>query len=103
MNTPSYHLQNDKWYRSKAVAWKTGRQQVLQPDRAESDKHFSRSRTLRSASIATDRAGNERGVNVCKKSWFVSRGFTPNTNPILISNAWTTWAFQANFMFNPVL
>jgi hypothetical protein len=95
----------DKGYRAKAVAWKTGRQHVLQPDEdwAESDKQFKRSQTLRSASIATDRAGNERGVNVCKRSWFVSRGFTPNMNPTLINNAWATWSFQANFMFNPVL
>ena len=93
----------DKGYRAKAVAWKTGRQHVLQPDWAESDKHFSRIQTLRSASIATDRAGNERGVNVCKRSWFVRRGFTPSMNPILISNAWATWSFQSNFMFSPVL
>jgi hypothetical protein len=93
----------DKGYRAKAVAWKAGRQHVLQPDWAESDKHFSRGQTLRSASIATDRAGNERGVNVCKRSWFVSRGFTPSMHPTLISNAWATWSFQSNFMFSPVL
>ena len=93
----------DKGYRAKAVAWKTGRQHVLQPDWAESYEHFSRIQTLRSASIATDCAGNEKGVNVCKRSWFVRRGFTPSMNPILISNAWATWSFQANFMFSPVL
>ena len=93
----------DKGYRAKAVAWKCGRQHVIQPDWAESDKHFSRSQTLRSASIATDRSGNERGVKVCKRSWFIMRGFTPNMSPTLINNAWTTWSFQANFMFNPVL
>jgi hypothetical protein len=93
----------DKGYRAKKIAWKCGRQLVLQPEWAESDKRFSRKETLLSASVATDRSGNERGVNVSKRSWFVSRGFTPNMNPQLINNAWTTWSFQANFMFSPVL
>lgn len=37
-------------------------------DWVKRDKQFKRSQTLRSASIATDRAGNEKGVNVCKRS-----------------------------------
>ena len=40
---------------------------------------------LFSVSIAADRGGNERGVNVSK------------------SDAWMTWYFQCNFMYNPVL
>jgi len=93
----------DKGYRAKMVAWKCGKQLVLQPEWAESDKHFSRKQTMLSASVATDRAGNERGVNVSKRSWFVERGLTPNMSPQLINDAWTTWSFQSNFMFDPVL
>jgi hypothetical protein len=90
-------------YRAKMVAWKCGKQKVMQPEWAESDKRFRRDQTLLSASVATDRGGNERGVNVCKRAWFVSRGFLPNMSPKQLNDAWTTWAYQANFMFNPVL
>ena len=60
------------------VAWKYGKQNVLQPEWAESDKKFRRGQTLLSASVAMDHRGNERGVNVCKRAWFVSRVFLPN-------------------------
>ena len=93
----------DKGYRAKMVAWKTGKQQVLQPVWAESDRRFGRNETLLSASVATDRAGNERAVNVCKRAWYVSRGFTQNMSPKQMNDAWMTWSFQANFMHNPVL
>ncbi len=93
----------DKGYRAKMIAWKTGKQHVRQPIWAESDKRFGRKETLLSADVATDRAGNERGVNVCKRAWYISRGFTPNMSPKRMNDAWTTWSFQSNFMFNPVL
>ena len=64
-----------KGYRAKLVAHREGGQLVLQPDFAESDKRFSSSQTLRSASVATDRGGNERAVNVAKRAWFLKRGF----------------------------
>ena len=85
------------------VAWKTGKQHVIQPEWANSDRQFGRDETLRSASVATDRAGNERGVNVCKRAWFISRGFMQNMSPERMNDAWATWSFQANFMFNSVL
>ena len=56
----------DKGYRAKKVAWRTGKQLVIQPEWAESDKKFGRKKTMLSASVATDRLGNERAVNVCK-------------------------------------
>ncbi len=93
----------DKGYRAKMVAWKCGKQKVLQPEWAESDKRFKRDQTLMSASVATDRGGNERAVNVCKWAWSVRRGFLPNISPKQLNKARTTWSFHANFMFNPVL
>jgi len=42
------------------VAWKNGKQKVLQPDYANSDRRFNRIETLASASVASDRGGNER-------------------------------------------
>ncbi len=93
----------DKGYRAKMIAWKTGRQLVRQPIWAESDKRFGRKETLITACVATDRAGNERAVKVCKMAWYVRRGFYPNMSARRLNDAWTTWSFQANFMFKPVL
>ena len=78
-------------------------QLVLQPDFAESERRFNRSQTLRSASVASDRGGNERAVNVAKRSWFLKRGFLKNSSAKRMNNAWMTWSFQSNFMYDPVL
>ena len=93
----------DKGYRAKAVAHRAGKQLVLQPAFAESDKHFNRNQTLLSAPVATDRGGNERAVNVAKQSWYVKRGFQLCTEPKQLNDAWLTWSFQSNFMYAPIL
>ncbi len=93
----------DKGYRAKMAAWKNGKQHVLQPDWAESDRRFGRSETVTSASVASDRGGNERSVNVSKRAGYISRGFQPNMCPVRFNKAWRTCAFQSNFMFQPVL
>ena len=94
----------DNGYRAKMVAWRTGKQLVLQPEWAESDKRFRRDQTLLSASVAADRGGGgERAVKVCKWVWYISRGFLPNMSPKQLNKAWTTWSFQANLILNPVL
>ena len=54
----------DKGYLAKKVAWGTGKQLVVQPEWAESDKKFGCNNTMLSASVATDRSCNERAVNV---------------------------------------
>ena len=88
----------DKGYRAKMVAWRVGKQMVMQPDWAESDRRFGRNQ-----SYAPHRGGNERAVNVCKRAWFISRGFQQNQSAKQLNDAWLTWSFQANFMFAPVL
>lgn len=93
----------DKGYRAKMAAWKNGKQQVLQPDWAASDRHFNRLQKIASASVASDRGGNERSVNVSKRAGYISRGFKPNMCPRRFNQAWRTWCFQSNFMFKPVL
>ena len=65
----------DKGYRAKMAAWQHGRQLVLQPDFKDSDKRFNRNQTISSASVASDRGGNERVVNVSKRAGLISRGF----------------------------
>ena len=72
------------------VAWKCGKQNVFQLEWAKSDKIFRRDQTLLSASLAMDCGGNERGVNVCKRAWFVSRGFLLIMSHKQLNDAWTT-------------
>ena len=93
----------DKGYRARMAAWKSGKQGVLQPTFAPSDRRFSGKETKISASIASDRGGNERAVNVSKRSAYICRGFRPNMNPERFDMAWRSWSFKSNFMFKPVL
>ena len=37
------------------------------------------------AYVAHDRSGNERGVNVCKRSAVLKRGLVPGMNPIRLN------------------
>ena len=85
------------------MAWKTGRQGVLQPTFAPSDRRFKGSETKISASIASDRGGNKRAVNVSKRAAYISRDFRPKMNSERFDIAWRTWNFKSNFMFKPML
>lgn len=61
---------NFKGYQVKAVAWKSGKQHVLQPDWAESDKHLnSLNFTIQQLIWLAI-----KGMCVCKRAWFMSRG-----------------------------
>lgn len=93
----------DKGYCAKMTVWKSGKQHVLQPDWADSDQCFNCNETLGSASVASDRGGNERSVNVSKRVGYISTGFKPNMSPVCMNKAWRTWGFETNFMFKPVL
>ena len=70
----------DKGYRSTIVAWRKGKQLVLQPDFAKSDRKFRGDETLSSAAIATDRGANERAVRLSKISGFIKRGGRVNSD-----------------------
>ena len=93
----------DKGYRLILAAWKEGKQNVIQPVFAKSDRKFTGLETITSASVASDRGGNKRGVNVCKRSGFLQRGLRPKACPIRLDNVWLTWSFTTNFMYEPVL
>jgi hypothetical protein len=92
----------DKGYRCSVAAWRKG-QYVLQPRFAKSDQQFTTEHLLSSAAIATDRGGNERAVNVCKRAGVLQRGLAQNGSTADLDDAWLAWSFQANFMFKPVL
>ena len=48
----------------------------LQPEFAKSDTKFGRNKTLTSAKLAANRAGNERAVRLTKMSKYVRRGLS---------------------------
>ena len=93
----------DRGYRGSMAAWQSGGQVTLQPPSAKSDQRFKGKQTIFAGCIARDRSGNERGVNVCKRTGLVSRGFRQGTSAKRFNRGWRTWSFQANFMFKPVL
>ena len=93
----------DKGYHAHMAAWSNGNQQVLQPVWAKNGEQFTHTETIASASVTADRGGNERAVNVAKRSGYVARGFQPNMCPKRLNKSWISSAFRANFMFEPVL
>ena len=93
----------DRGYRGKLAAWSKGKQLALQPPSSKSDRRFQGRKTVYAATVAHDRLGNERAVNVCKRSGLMKRGFQEHMNPTRFNYAWRTWGFQANFMYKPVL
>jgi hypothetical protein len=92
----------DKGYRARA-ANEAHNQLTAQPVFAKSDQRFRGRDTLYSASVASDRGGNERTVNVSKRCGIIARGFQPRTDPVMFNDVWLCWMFQANFMYNPIL
>ena len=90
-------------YRTTYEAWKQGKQTVLQPKFAKSDERFTGHETIYSGLIARDRSGNERGVNVSKRSALFKRGFQEGMSAKRFNDAWLTWSFQANFMYKRVV
>ena len=85
------------------AAWENGKQLFIQPDFKESDKKLNRDQTISSASVALDRSGNERVVNVSKRAGLISKGFLPGADHIRFNKVWLTWSFQEKFMFERVL
>lgn len=98
-----FHNIFDKGYRLILAAWQHGKQIVQQPIFAKSDQKFRKKEVVVSASVAADRSGNERGVAVMKRCGFISRGLAAGASPKRLNDAWMSWSFQANFMYEAVL
>ena len=96
----------DRGYRVTKIAWKNGRQFVLQPIFAKSDRKFNTIETLKSSSIAADRSGNERSVRLCKLcNVFKNYSTCGQTSEDIerICDFWLTQSFQVNFMYKNVM
>jgi hypothetical protein len=93
----------DKGYRNiGAHAWRQGNQMIVQPAFSKVDQRFGSFDTLRSSSVATIRAGNERAVRNAKVCKFISTGLNANESVTRLCDVWLIWGFQINFMFKPV-
>jgi len=77
-------------------------QLCLQPPSSRSDRRFTGKQTIFAGSVARDRAGNERGVRVMKRSGLFKRGFKETMSVKRFCDAVLTWGFQVNFMYKPV-
>ena len=93
----------DKGYRVNLPAWSAGRQQVIQPIFARSDRKFTSRETIHTALVATDQSGNEQAVKLAKQSGYIKRGLKQNASPQLMDKIWLAWSYQANFMYKLVL
>ena len=89
----------DKGYRITMDCQEAGNQKTLQPDFMRSDKQFRAVESLSSATVASDRSGNERCVRLSKQSGFVRRGKSGNGSLTRLDNAWLGWGFMCNFLF----
>ena len=56
----------------------------------------------KAACVVHARGANERAVNVCKRAWFISRGFQESAYPKQLNDTWMTLSFQYNFTFKHV-
>ena len=93
----------DRGFHAKHASHKEGGQGTLQPPTSKSDERFTGRTTVYAAFIAHDWSGNERAVNVAKRSALIKRGLVPGMNPIRLNAVWRGWAFRANFMYRSVL
>jgi hypothetical protein len=84
----------DEGYRCIMAAWRAGKQLFLQPVFARSDRKFNTREVNRSSTVASDRSGNERAVNLAKRVGVLKRGLRPNESPKIIADVWLAWGFQ---------
>ena len=82
----------DKGYRARAVN-EAHNQLTARPVFVKSDQRFRGRDTLYSASVASDRGGKERMVNVSKRCGIIARGFQPRTDPTMFNNLCLCWMF----------
>lgn len=91
----------DRGYQLSLQAFRHGKQTVWQPDFQKKRRRFTGSETLRSASCASVRSGNERAMRKGKLSGFLRKGLRPGENPRRYDDVWLAWTFQCNFMYRP--
>ena len=76
----------DKGYRCIMAAWRAGKQLFLQPAFARNDRKFNTREVNRSSTVASDRSGNERAVNVTKCPGIIKRSLRPHESRSVIAD-----------------
>jgi hypothetical protein len=75
----------DKGYRVNLPAWRAGRQEVIQPIFAKSDRKYSGVDTIHTVDVATTRSGNKRSVNLCKQAGYIQWGLHSHSKASMMS------------------
>ena len=78
-------------------------QKVIQPIFSPMGFGFKGIEGLYIAEVASDRSGNQRAVKCVKQSNFITDGLHSNQSFSRMNKVWKAFAFQCNFMFQPVL
>lgn len=89
----------DRGYRLGYHAWKCGKQTVRQPVFKKEKRRFTGYETLKSATCAGVRSGNERAVRKSKLCGWLRKGLLPRECPRRFDDVWVAWGFQCNFMY----
>lgn len=101
-NETVLHFTNilDRGYQLTVQAHRAGGQTVRQPVFQHGEgSRFSGTETLKSASCASVRSGNERAVRKAKLAGFLKKGVRPGECPRRFDDVWLAWSFQCNFMY----
>ena len=66
----------------------------------DADNGFGGDKVLRAGCITVIRSGNEKGVNRCKKSWFIKQGCSADQqwDIDLLCDVWEAFTFFVNFV-----
>jgi hypothetical protein len=97
-----FHNILDKGYRVIQAIYRYF-QKAIQPIFSTMGFGFKGIEGLCIAEVASDRSGNERAVKCVKQSNFITDGLHSNQSFSRMNNVWKAFAFQCNFMFQPVL
>ena len=92
----------DQGCRCILLMQRAGGQDCFLPIFSKSDQCFIGNETVVLTSVALDRSGNKRAVNICKTAGFIKQVLTGIMSTIRLNNDWLAWSFQANFMYAPV-
>jgi hypothetical protein len=92
-NKEPFTIVLDKDYRIVSDVLSIGGHYVLQPIFAQCNRQFTAVKTLVSATVATNRAGNERAVRYLKISDNISKGLLKNESVERLCNTWLAWGF----------
>ena len=93
----------DKGYRCTVLMYRHGAQRVLQPIFKIKDKQRTDEEVLTTASIASDRSGNERAVKLMKTAGIIKSGIESNQSFKTVNDYWHVYGFQVNFMYKSVM